>query len=159
MNTKSGFYAVIGGVVGVVLTLAVCSVMPIGAQSQPDATFGKISCSQLEVVAHHGKTVARISSALGNGSMSVYNNKGNRWFHAFLGGITLYNSEGDPGASLRANSMYGLKYLPENIGGELVLFASKEFATKTKEMFEDYEPDTILPWALADTRRGACDCP
>lgn len=49
MNTKGSLYAVIGGVVGAVLTLAVCSVMPIGAQNG-DVTFGEITCTGLRVV-------------------------------------------------------------------------------------------------------------
>lgn len=54
MNTKCGLYAVIGGVVGAILTMAVCSVMPIGAQNG-DATFGEITCSRLNVVDDGGK--------------------------------------------------------------------------------------------------------
>ena len=53
MNTKAGLYAVIGGIVGSVLTMAVCSVMPIGAQNG-DATFGKITCAGLKVVDTEG---------------------------------------------------------------------------------------------------------
>ena len=49
MNRKGSLYAVIGGCVGAVLTLAVCSVMPIGAQNG-DATFGEIICTGLKVV-------------------------------------------------------------------------------------------------------------
>ena len=47
MNRKGSLYAVIGGCVGAVLTLAVCSVMPIGAQNG-DATFGEIICTGAE---------------------------------------------------------------------------------------------------------------
>ena len=48
MDTKSGLYAIIGGIVGAVLTMAVCSVMPLGAQNG-DATFGTITCTELVV--------------------------------------------------------------------------------------------------------------
>ena len=50
MNTKAGLYAVIGGVVGAVLTMAVGLFLPQAAQSQSDAVFGKITCRELEVV-------------------------------------------------------------------------------------------------------------
>lgn len=49
MNRKACLYAVIGGIVGTVITLAVCSVMPLGAQNG-DATFGEITCTGLKVV-------------------------------------------------------------------------------------------------------------
>ena len=53
MNRKASLYAVIGGVVGAVLTMAVCSVLPLGAQNG-DATFGKITCTKLNVVDAEG---------------------------------------------------------------------------------------------------------
>ena len=39
MNTKERFYAVIGGCVGAVLTLVVCSFSPLGAQNQSRNLF------------------------------------------------------------------------------------------------------------------------
>ena len=59
MNTKCGLYAVIGGIVGAVLTMAVCSVMPLGAQNG-DATFGDITCTGLKVVDEKGTTRATV---------------------------------------------------------------------------------------------------
>ena len=53
MRRKESLYAVIGGVVGAVVTMAVCSVMPIGAQNG-DATFGEITCTGLNVVDAEG---------------------------------------------------------------------------------------------------------
>ena len=48
------FAAVIGGVIGAVLVMmAVCSVMPLGAQNG-DATFGEITCTGLSVVDDKG---------------------------------------------------------------------------------------------------------
>ena len=49
MRRKESLYAVIGGIVGAVLVLAVCSVMPIGAQNE-DGDFGHIYCRSLTVV-------------------------------------------------------------------------------------------------------------
>ena len=54
MCKKEQWYAVIGGCVGAVVTMAVCSVMPIGAQSGEDAIFRKITCEELEVVSSIG---------------------------------------------------------------------------------------------------------
>ena len=79
MNIKGSLYAVIGGVVGAVLTLAVCSVMPIGAQSQSDGVFGKITCTGLDVVDAEGNTKI---SLLGGGMVFVYGSKGGAvWLH------------------------------------------------------------------------------
>ena len=46
---KERLYAAIGGCVGAVLTLVVCSFSPLGAQSQSDVNFGKITCTELVV--------------------------------------------------------------------------------------------------------------
>ena len=50
MNRKERLYAVIGGVVGPVLTMVVCSFSPLGAQSENDAQFDTITCKVLKVV-------------------------------------------------------------------------------------------------------------
>ena len=65
MNTKGSLYAVIGGVVGAVLTLAVCSVMPIGAQNG-DATFDRIYCTDLFV--RDTENVVKIALSAGHPS-------------------------------------------------------------------------------------------
>lgn len=75
MNTKGSLYAVIGGVVGAVLTLAVCSVMPIGAQNG-DATFGEITCTELVVVDAVGRPNTRLYYDEEGGRIVVYSNKG-----------------------------------------------------------------------------------
>ena len=75
MNRKAGFYAVIGGMVGAVLTMAVCSVMPIGAQNG-NATFGEITCTGLKVVDEAG--IAGIQLSTGADRYS---------------GVTIYGSE------------------------------------------------------------------
>ena len=55
MNRKAGLYAVIGGGISTVLTMAVCSVLPLGAQSQSDGVFGEITCTGLTVVDAEGR--------------------------------------------------------------------------------------------------------
>ena len=73
MNTKAGLYAVIGGVVGAVLTMAVCSVMPVGAQNG-DTTFGVITCTGLKVVDAEGNPSVTLMDVLDDG-MVVVNGK------------------------------------------------------------------------------------
>ena len=50
MKTKERLYAVIGGMVGAVLTMVVCSLSPLGAQSQSEGHFDEITCRKLRVV-------------------------------------------------------------------------------------------------------------
>ncbi len=61
MNRKGSLYAVIGGCVGAVLTMAICSVMPIGAQNG-DTTFGEIICTDLKVVDDAGTSRVTLSA-------------------------------------------------------------------------------------------------
>ena len=67
MNRKASFYAVIGGCVGAVLTMAVCSVLPIGAQSQSDSVFGEITCTGLKVVDAERKTTVLLGTGVFGG--------------------------------------------------------------------------------------------
>ena len=76
MRRKEALIAVVGGIVwgnssdggGVVRTTG--STKSIGRR------FGKITCREIEVVAH-GRTVARINSRLGSGEMMLYSRDGN----------------------------------------------------------------------------------
>ena len=71
MDKKTGLYAVLGGIVGAIITLAVCSVMPIGAQNG-DATFGGITCTGLTVVDADGIPKVELSFTEYGGAVSVY---------------------------------------------------------------------------------------
>lgn len=61
MNRKEHLYAIIGGCVGTILTLVVCSFLPVGAQSG-GSNFGKITCTGLEVISLEGRTVVEMGS-------------------------------------------------------------------------------------------------
>ncbi len=51
MRRKEVLYAVMGGIVGTVLTMAAGSFSPLGAQTEgPDAEFGEITCRRMKVV-------------------------------------------------------------------------------------------------------------
>ena len=71
MKTKEAWYAVVGGCVGAVLTMVVCSFSPLGAQSQSDGNFGKIICTRLEVVDADGTPVVHISANENKGFVAV----------------------------------------------------------------------------------------
>ena len=66
MKKKEMLYAVIGGCVGAVLTLAVCSVSPL------DGNFGKIICKELKVVGSDGKPRVTLSIGEYGGRVDVF---------------------------------------------------------------------------------------
>ena len=61
MKAKERLYAVIGGCVGAVLTMVVCSFLPLGAQSQ-GGSFGEITCTGLKVVNARNNEIISLSS-------------------------------------------------------------------------------------------------
>ena len=73
MNTKERLYAVIGGCVGAVLTMVVCSVVPIGAQSKADR-FGEITCNGIKVVDRNGRTMVELGSGETGGIVGIWSN-------------------------------------------------------------------------------------
>ena len=55
MKRELIYAAVVGGVVGALLTLVLGMVVPIGAQSEANTEFDKITCRELEVVDWNGR--------------------------------------------------------------------------------------------------------
>ncbi len=70
MNSKERMYAVIGGIVGAVVTLAVCSFALLGTQSGENGIFDVVTCRELKVVDSEGKGV-NIQSRHSSGYMVV----------------------------------------------------------------------------------------
>ena len=62
MRRKEALYAVIGGVVGAILTMVVGSFSPLGAQSQSDGNFEMVFCKALVVKGTDGGHKVWISS-------------------------------------------------------------------------------------------------
>ena len=72
MKRKESWYAVIGGVVGSVLTIAVCSFSPLGAQSQTDlGNFDKVTCRRLIVEDTDGEPRVMLSTDFYGGYIGV----------------------------------------------------------------------------------------
>ncbi len=86
MKRELIYAAVIGGVVGAILTMVVGSFSPVGAQSQSDVSFGKITCTELV----------------------VENPDGAVWiFPGTMGGlVSVKGKDGEPGAEMSVNE-YG----------------------------------------------------
>lgn len=71
MIRKEVLYAVMGGCVGAVLTMVVNSFPPLGAQSQSDGNFGKITCREIEVLRPDGLPGVRIATGKHNGFVNL----------------------------------------------------------------------------------------
>ena len=76
MRRKEAFFAVVGGVVGAVLTMATGLFSPLGVQSQAMRNFGKITCTELEVVRPDGTQGAWIYANDDGGRVIVYGRNG-----------------------------------------------------------------------------------
>ena len=76
MKRKEALYAVIGGFVGAVVTMVVCSFSPLGAQSKSDANFGKITCTEIEVVRTDGTLGLLMFVDEHGGSAAVFDKDG-----------------------------------------------------------------------------------
>ena len=76
MRRKEMLYAVIGGIVGTVLTMAAGALAPLGAQDEPvDLNAGKITCRELDVVDAKGNLRAGLSASEFGGSVFVVGEK------------------------------------------------------------------------------------
>ena len=86
MRRKEVLFAVIGGIVGAVLTMAAGSFSPLGAQNEVrDAEFRKITCTGLRVEGADG-AIAVTLGAVGNG-----------------GSVFVSGKEGEIGVGMTAN--------------------------------------------------------
>ena len=103
MKAKERLYAVVGGCVGAVITMAVCSFLPHGAQSQ-SGQFGEIICSELTVVDSKGKQCVQLKGDLSGRGVVIYNNK--EEIVAVVGGnahggtIAVYDNKGQNAAGM-----------------------------------------------------------
>ena len=106
MKKQLIYAATIGGCVGALLTMAFGLVVPLGAQDEPsDATFGKITCTELEVADSNG--LRGVGIVLGTsergGYVHVYNNERSRvaWLdNNEHGGIVAATGNGNGAAAL-----------------------------------------------------------
>ena len=77
MKREETWCAVIGGCVGAVLTLVVCSFSPLGTENEAaDAEFGVITCQEIRVISSDGKIGAAMGIIEDGGIVSVNGNGG-----------------------------------------------------------------------------------
>lgn len=77
MKVRECLYAVLGGIVGAVVTLSVCSFTPLGAQSGEDSNFDVITCRELKVVDSEGKQRVRLMGYPEGGIVAACDSNGN----------------------------------------------------------------------------------
>ena len=129
MRRKEMFYAVIGGLVGAVLVMAVGSIAPLGAQDEvADAEFGMITCREIKVVDAEGELGAEMrGDEYGKGGV-----------------VRVYSKDGKTGASMVVDEHGGrLRVVGEEgksraemgiYGGGYVLVADKDTLTSGAAM-------------------------
>ena len=76
MRRKEALIAVVGGMLGAILTMVVGSFSPLGAQSQSDVSFGKITCKELVVENPDGMDAVWIFPGTRGGVVAVYGKDG-----------------------------------------------------------------------------------
>ena len=77
MQRKEVLFAVIGGIVGAVLTMAAGLFSPLGAQNETiDLNVGEITCTGLKVVDEAGETRVEMFGTEDDGTVRVWNKGG-----------------------------------------------------------------------------------
>ncbi|MDE0299499.1 MAG: hypothetical protein OXN17_12775 [Candidatus Poribacteria bacterium] len=115
MRAKEVLYAVIGGVVGTVLTMSVGARAPLGAKDEPvDLNARMITCRGLEVVDEKGKLQAGLNFSEYGGSVFVVGKlgKGAEMHLTKLGGaVFVWGKEAKGGAGMHLDSFGGRMYV------------------------------------------------
>lgn len=110
MTRKEGVFAVIGGVVGAVMTIAAGLVLPLGAQSSAEHAFGKVTCTELEVLRPDGKPAVLLSVTNDSGFVGVFGKDGGLATMRIgeHGGVVSANGKGSSkGEAILAVNAYG----------------------------------------------------
>ena len=71
MRKKVLLFGVFCGAVGAILTMAVGLFAPIGAQTESDVAFGKVTCRELKVMDRYGRTAVVIKPYSHGGRVRV----------------------------------------------------------------------------------------
>ena len=133
MKTKEAWYAVVGGVVGAVLTMAVCSFSPLGAQSDA-VSFETVTCRELNVVDKNGD--GRVW--LWYGGVHVFGEEGITGMRG--GQVTVVNASNGTGAKMGINEH----------GGGMVVFGKGDGKPKDRiraaMSVSEYGSGVIATW-------------
>ena len=115
MRKKEVLYAVIGGIVGTVLTMAVGALAPLGAQDEPkDLNAGRITCRELDVLDAKGNLRAGLNTSEFGGSVFVVGNLGKgAEMHVtkYGGAMFVWGKEAKGGAGMHLDGFGGKVYV------------------------------------------------
>ena len=110
MRRKELLFAVIGGIVGALVMMALGFGVSLAAQSGGDANFGKITCTELEVLYSNELRRVRIVGKERGGEIEICGRSGNRrinldgWDHG--GVIVMQGRNKDENTSIRPGSIF-----------------------------------------------------
>ena len=115
MRRKEVLYAVIGGIVGTVLTMAVGALAPLGAQDEPkDLNAGRITCRELDVLDAKGNLRAGLNTSEFGGSVFVVGKLGKgAEMHVtkYGGAMFVWGKEAKGGAGMHLDGFGGKVYV------------------------------------------------
>ncbi len=115
MRAKEVLYAVIGGIVGTVLTMAVGALAPLGAQDESvDLNARKITCRALDVVDEKGNLHAGLNFSEFGGSVFVVGKQGKgAEMHVtkYGGAVFVWGKEAKGGAAMHLDGFGGKVYV------------------------------------------------
>ena len=115
MRTKEVFYAVIGGIVGSVLTMTVGTLAPLGAQDElEDLNVGRITCRELDVLDAKGNLRAGLNTSEFGGSVFVVGKLGKgAEMHVtkYGGAVFVWGKEAKGGAGMHLDGFGGKVYV------------------------------------------------
>ena len=108
-------YAVIGGIVGTVLTMALGTLAPLGAKDEPvDLNAGRITCRELDVVDAKGNIRAGLNTSEFGGSVFVVGKLGKgAEMHVtkYGGAVFVWGKEAKGGAGMHLDGFGGKVYV------------------------------------------------
>lgn len=115
MRRKEMLYAVIGGIVGTVLTMAAGALTPLGAKDEPaDLSAGRITCRELDVVDAKGNIRAGLNTSEFGGSVFVVGKLGKgAEMHVtkYGGAVFVWGKEAKGGAGMHLDGFGGKVYV------------------------------------------------
>ena len=120
MNTKECLYAVIGGCIGAVLTMAVCSFFPVGVQSQGEDVFDEITCTKLTVINAENNEIITLGSnpKFGYALVRLCDSDG-----SVLEGLILAAGDGGRISSFSQRGLFNIGY--DEHGPSITLFGER----------------------------------
>ena len=115
MRRKEMLYAVIGGIVGTVLTMAAGALAPLVAQDEPvDLNAGRITCRALDVLDTKGNLRAGLNTSEFGGSVFVVGKLGKgAEMHVtkYGGAVFVWGKEAKGGAGMHLDGFGGKVYV------------------------------------------------